>query len=272
MFGRSRSSSSSASASASSGREGPPPDYHAIRFTISLPCSSIKNSADKSSEQRDQDREERRGRQQQQQQRRRQRQQRRNNSQSLNLCFHGDWVPTRGTLELHFDSEGIQTSLAGQDPPVHEEDARVLTLECNRVFISVGLYFAAITLINVAVETYIYYNRSALRSRSMEPRWRNMPLLTELGRVALLYGNAAPSLVDLAESAAPLLLSDIRENILPLCRHAAALKHIIEAVCGEYNAILTDAVGSLAALQIQASSWIVAGAIDGMRVKGLLSC
>ncbi|GJD05476.1 hypothetical protein ColKHC_14301 [Colletotrichum higginsianum] len=257
MFGRSRSSSSSASASASSGREGPPPDYHAIRFTISLPCSSIKNSADKSSEQRDQDREERRGRQQQQQQRRRQRQQRRNNSQSLNLCFHGDWVPTRGTLELHFDSEGIQTSLAGQDPPV---------------FISVGLYFAAITLINVAVETYIYYNRSALRSRSMEPRWRNMPLLTELGRVALLYGNAAPSLVDLAESAAPLLLSDIRENILPLCRHAAALKHIIEAVCGEYNAILTDAVGSLAALQIQASSWIVAGAIDGMRVKGLLSC
>ncbi|TQN66336.1 hypothetical protein CSHISOI_09107, partial [Colletotrichum shisoi] len=175
-----------------------------------------------------------------------------------------NWVPTRGTLELHFDSKGIQTSLAGQDPPAHKEDAQVLTLKCNRVFIGVGLYFAAITLINVAVETYIYYNRSVLRSQSIEPSWRNMPLSTELGRIALLYGNAASSVVNLAESAAPLLLSNIRENILPLCRHTAALTHRIEAICSNYNAILTDAIGSLAALQIQASSWIVASAIDGM--------
>ncbi|KDN68288.1 hypothetical protein CSUB01_11207 [Colletotrichum sublineola] len=276
MFRDSRSRSSSAS----SGHEESPPDYHAIPFTIVLP-PRIDGDANETYERREQDGEEKRGRQ-------RRRRRRRCDSQGLNLCFHSDWVPMRGTLELHFSSEGIQTSLEGQQPPAHDEDARVLTLECSRItfptansssssrfrlhtwaLIGLGLYLVAITLITITVETYIYYNRSALWS--MEQRWREIPLSAGLSRVAVLYGDAALSLVELTESAAS-LLSDLQENILPLCRHAGAITHSIESVCGEYDAVLTDAVASLAALQIHASSWIVAGAMDGLRVKGLLSC
>ncbi|KAK1976132.1 hypothetical protein LZ30DRAFT_785763 [Colletotrichum cereale] len=277
MFGR---DSISRSFSASSRRNESPPDHHAIQFTVLLP-RSVDKGADETCERQDQDREEGRRRE-----RGRRRRLRHDDDQGLNLCFHGDWVPTKDILELHFSSEGIQTSLAGQQPPPHEEDARVLTLKCNRitfptdsssshfrlhtwVLIGVGLYLAGITLITVAVETYIYFNRSVLLS--MEPRWREIPLSAELGRIALLYSDVASSLVDLTESAAS-LLSDLRDNMVPLCRHAGVLTHSIESACSEYNTVLTDAVGTLAALQIHASSWNAAGAMDGSRVEGLLLC
>ncbi|KAJ4995512.1 hypothetical protein K4K48_010213 [Colletotrichum sp. SAR 10_66] len=201
-----------------------------------------------------------------------------------------DWFPTIGTLELHFSSGGIQTSLEDPQPRPHEEDARVLTLECNRitfpisssspfrlwcrslciwVLVGVGLYLAARILVMISVETHIYLDRSALRS--MEQRWREIPLSAELGRAALLYGDAASSLVELAKSAES-LLSNLGGNIVPLCRHADILTHSIKVVCDEYDAVLNDAVGTHAALNIQASSWNVAGAINGSRVEGLLSC
>ncbi|KAF0317129.1 hypothetical protein RB213_001154 [Colletotrichum asianum] len=275
--------SRSPSSSASSKREESPPNHHAIRFTISLP-RIVEKGADETSERRGQDGEEGKGRV------RRRHERRGHDDQDLILCFHSDWIPTVGTLELHFSSGGIQTSLEDPQPRPHEEDARVLTLECNRitfpisssspfrlwcrslclwVLVGVGLYIAARVVVMISVETHIYLDRSALRS--MEQRWREIPLSAELGRVALLYGDAASSLVELAKSAES-LLSNLGGNIVPLCRHADILTHSIKAVCDEYDAVLNDAVGTHAALKIQASSWNVAGAINGSRVEGLLSC
>ncbi|KAL0929259.1 uncharacterized protein CTRU02_215800 [Colletotrichum truncatum] len=251
------SDSRSESDSASHESEYSPPDCHSIIFTISLPYY-VENSDDEDSEQWNEEK----GPGQ------RQFLPRRRDSQRLNLCFHRDWHPTVSTLELHFSDKGIQTSFSGR-PPLHKEDTRILTLECNRILIAAGLYFAAVTLIMIAVEVYVYYDVSVLRS--MEERWREIPLSAELSRIALLYGNAASSVVNLTESTG-LVLSDLMDKMVPLCRHADLLPHNIRTVCDEYDAILTEAVGSHARLQSQASSWTLAGAQDGSRLKDLLFC